>query len=74
MVNLPAEDKQQRSHDHGDGSRFDLTTAVLHTGIYMVCIGTVALQAISCLTIVGTRGSRITTSGVTADPASEPRP
>jgi uncharacterized RDD family membrane protein YckC len=39
----------------GDGSRFDLTTAVLHTGIYMVCIGTVALQAISCLTIVGTR-------------------
>jgi uncharacterized RDD family membrane protein YckC len=39
----------------GDGSRFDLLTAVLHTGIYMVCVGTVALQAISCLTIVGTR-------------------
>jgi uncharacterized RDD family membrane protein YckC len=39
----------------GDGSRFDTPTAFLHTGIYMVCISTVALQAISCLTIVGTR-------------------
>ena len=39
----------------GDGSRFDLVTAALHTGIYMVCISTIALQAISCLTIVGTR-------------------
>ena len=37
----------------GDGSRFDLLTAVLHTGIYMVCISVIVLQAISCLTIVG---------------------
>ena len=39
----------------GDGSRFDLLTAVLHTGIYMVCISVIVLQAISCLTIVATR-------------------
>ena len=39
----------------GDGSRFDLLAAALHTGIYMVCISVIVLQAISCLTIVATR-------------------
>ncbi len=39
----------------GDGSRFDLMTALLHTGIYTVCISMVVLQFVSCLTIVGTR-------------------
>lgn len=39
----------------GDGSRFDALTAVIHTAIYMLCIGVVVLQLVSCLTIVGTR-------------------
>ncbi len=39
----------------GDGDRFDLPTAFMHTVIYMVCIGAVVLQLISCLTILGTR-------------------
>lgn len=39
----------------GDGTRFDLLTALLHTGIYAVCISMVVLQFVSCLTIVGTR-------------------
>ena len=39
----------------GNGERFDFTTALLHTAIYAVCIGTFVLQALSCLTILGTR-------------------
>ena len=39
----------------GDGTRFDLLTAILHTAIYMVCISVIVLQLISCLMIVGTR-------------------
>ena len=39
----------------GDGSRFDLATALMHTGIYLVCMSLVVLQAISCFTILGTR-------------------
>ena len=38
-----------------DGSRFDLMFALIHTAIYTVCIGSVVLQLISCLTILGTR-------------------
>jgi uncharacterized RDD family membrane protein YckC len=39
----------------GDGTRFDLGTALAHTAIYMVCISVFVLQLISCATIVGTR-------------------
>jgi uncharacterized RDD family membrane protein YckC len=39
----------------GDGTRFDLPTALAHTAIYMVCISVFVLQLISCATIVGTR-------------------
>jgi uncharacterized RDD family membrane protein YckC len=39
----------------GDGTRFDLLTAVLHTAIYTVAFGVVVLQFISCLAMVGTR-------------------
>jgi uncharacterized RDD family membrane protein YckC len=39
----------------GDGTRFDLPTAVLHTAIYAVCFGVVVLQLVSCLAILGTR-------------------
>ena len=39
----------------GDGGRFDAMTAVIHTAIYMLCIGVVVLQLVSCLTIIGTR-------------------
>jgi uncharacterized RDD family membrane protein YckC len=39
----------------GNGERFDFTTALVHTAIYAVCIGTFVLQALSCLTILGTR-------------------
>jgi hypothetical protein len=39
----------------GDGTRFDLLTAALHSGIAVVCLGTFVLQLISCVTIVGTR-------------------
>ena len=39
----------------GNGERFDFMTAFLHTAIYAVCIGTFVLQALSCLTILGTR-------------------
>jgi uncharacterized RDD family membrane protein YckC len=39
----------------GDGSRFDLLTALLHTALYAICISFVVLQAISCVTILGSR-------------------
>ena len=39
----------------GNGERFDGTTALLHTAIYTVCIGSGVLQLVSCLTILGTR-------------------
>jgi uncharacterized RDD family membrane protein YckC len=39
----------------GNGERFDFMTAFLHTAIYAVCIGTFVLQALSCITILGTR-------------------
>ena len=39
----------------GDGTRFDLPTALLHTAIYAVCFGVVVLQLVSCLAILGTR-------------------
>jgi len=39
----------------GDGTRLDLLTAALHSGISAVCLGTFVLQLISCITIVGTR-------------------
>lgn len=35
-----------------DGSRFDATTAVLHTMIYTLALWTVVLQLLSCLTIL----------------------
>lgn len=35
-----------------DGSRFDATTAVLHTMIYTLALWTVFLQLLSCLTIL----------------------
>ncbi len=38
-----------------DGSRFDATTAVLHTLIYSLALWTVVLQALSCLTILFSR-------------------
>jgi uncharacterized RDD family membrane protein YckC len=39
----------------GDGSRFDLLFAFLHTAIYAVCFGVFVLQLISCIAILGTR-------------------
>ena len=39
----------------GNGERFDFMTALVHTAIYTVCIGTFVLQLISCATILGTR-------------------
>lgn len=39
----------------GSGERFDAATAFLHTVIYMICIGFLPLQLVSCLTIAGTR-------------------
>ena len=39
----------------GNGERFDFATALVHTAIYAVCIGTFVLQLISCATILGTR-------------------
>ena len=38
-----------------DGARFDLPTALLHTGIYTVAISVVVLQLISCVAILATR-------------------
>ncbi len=38
-----------------DGSRFDSTTALLHTAIYTVAFWTVALQLLSCATILMSR-------------------
>lgn len=39
----------------GDGTRFDLLTALLHTGIYTVAIGVILLQFVSCAAMIGTR-------------------
>jgi len=38
-----------------DGTRFDFGTAVLHTAIYTIAFWTVALQIVSCVTILATR-------------------
>jgi uncharacterized RDD family membrane protein YckC len=39
----------------GDGSRFDLGAALLHTTIYSVCIWTFVLQIVSCVSMLATR-------------------
>ena len=39
----------------GDGSRFDLMTALLHTAIYAVGLSVIVLQLISCVAILATR-------------------
>ena len=39
----------------GDGSRFDLMTAFLHTAIYAVALSVIVLQLISCVAILATR-------------------
>jgi uncharacterized RDD family membrane protein YckC len=39
----------------GDGSRFDLATAFLHTAIYAVALSVIVLQLISCIAILATR-------------------
>jgi uncharacterized RDD family membrane protein YckC len=39
----------------GDGSRFDLLTAFLHTAIYTICIGVLVLQVVSMGLILITR-------------------
>ncbi|MFT3973274.1 MAG: RDD family protein [Amaricoccus sp.] len=39
----------------GDGTRFDLMTAALHTLIQTVAFGFFVLQVLSCVTILGTR-------------------
>ena len=39
----------------GDGTRFDLATALAHTAIYAVCMSVFVLQLVSCATILGTR-------------------
>ena len=39
----------------GDGTRFDFFTALMHVGIYTVCVGVFVLQLVSCLAILGTR-------------------
>ena len=39
----------------GDGSRFDLVTAFLHTGIYAVGLSVIVLHLISCVAILATR-------------------
>jgi uncharacterized RDD family membrane protein YckC len=38
-----------------DGTRFDLLTALLHTGIYTVAFSVIVLQLISCAAILTTR-------------------
>jgi uncharacterized RDD family membrane protein YckC len=38
-----------------DGSRFDFATALVHTGLYAVCMSFFVLQLVSCATIVGSR-------------------
>lgn len=38
-----------------DGTRFDLTTAMLHAAIYTVSISVVLVQAASCIAILSTR-------------------
>lgn len=43
---------EMRRHD---GSRFDTLTAVLHSGIYILSMGVLVLQALSALMILGTR-------------------
>jgi uncharacterized RDD family membrane protein YckC len=39
----------------GDGTRFDFTTALVHTLLYLVCMSFFVLQLVSCATIVGSR-------------------
>jgi uncharacterized RDD family membrane protein YckC len=39
----------------GDGSRFDLITAVLHTALYTLALGMMVVQLVSCIAMVGTR-------------------
>jgi uncharacterized RDD family membrane protein YckC len=39
----------------GDGARFDLPTAALHTAIYAVCIWMFVLQIASCVAMLATR-------------------
>lgn len=39
----------------GDGTRFDVMTALLHTAIYTVAFSVVVLQMLSCLTILFSR-------------------
>jgi uncharacterized RDD family membrane protein YckC len=38
-----------------DGTRFDFSTAVLHTAIYSIAFWTVVLQILSCVTILASR-------------------
>jgi uncharacterized RDD family membrane protein YckC len=38
-----------------DGTRFDLSTAFLHTAIYSIAFWTVVLQIVSCVTILVSR-------------------
>jgi uncharacterized RDD family membrane protein YckC len=38
-----------------DGTRFDLTTALLHTAIYTVAFSVILLQLVSCVAIITTR-------------------
>lgn len=38
-----------------DGSRFDLTAAVLHTALYTFCLGVMVLQIASVVGMIGTR-------------------
>ncbi len=37
------------------GDRFDMTTAAIHTGIYMLCVFTVVGWLVHCIAIVGSR-------------------
>jgi uncharacterized RDD family membrane protein YckC len=38
-----------------DGTRFDFSTAVLHTAIYSIAFWTEVLQILSCVTILASR-------------------
>lgn len=38
-----------------DGTRFDLTAALLHTALYTLCIGVMVLQVASVIGMLGTR-------------------
>ena len=58
----------------GNGERFDFVTALVHTAMYAVCIGTFVLQLISCATVLGPATARASPTSSSAPPRSTARP